>query len=83
MGWGRYKDPLVPNCQIERDSTNESRALITCNAKKILGDMTLTGERPVKMVVEEGKVYILDDGGNSEAVVNDVKMYVKKSLRPI
>jgi len=77
-----WKDAFIPNCTISEDSSNGERAVITCNAKKILGDVVITGERPVKMVGEGGKLFILDDGGLPQNAIVLLQRYVKNNLRP-
>lgn len=78
----KYKDMLIPGCDVQQDESAPGRAVISCNAKKILGDVTLTGEKPIKLVVEDGKLFTLSDGGLGEPVVEEVISYVKRTLRP-
>ena len=50
--------------------------------RKAKGSKKQGPERPVKMVGEGGKLFILDDGGLPQNAIVLLQRYVKNNLRP-
>ncbi|MGC9309849.1 MAG: hypothetical protein ACP5D2_04110 [Candidatus Nanoarchaeia archaeon] len=79
--FGNRRRQLMPGCRLEEASSGNGRAVIVCDTKKIVGDRTEKGERPIKLSVENGKLFTKDDGGHSSNVVEEVQRYVKKNFK--
>lgn len=75
-GSGGYKNPLIPNCKIDPESKT-----ITCDAQKILGEQTIKGQRQMTFTVDNGKLIPLDDGGQQQPVIEEVKSYIRKNFK--
>lgn len=71
-----YRNPLVPNCKIDQETNT-----ITCDTEKIIGDQTIKGKRTMTFTVNNGKLVPLDDGGQQQPVIEEVKSYIKRNLK--
>lgn len=83
MGWGdsvRYKNMLIPGCKVQIDESTDT-VKITCNAKKILGDMTIVSPRPVQIAIQGKKMFTLDDGELPEPTIEEIKSYIKRNFK--
>ncbi len=70
-----YNRPLIPGCKINLEDNT-----IVCDAKKILRDKVVVGDRPIKFTIDNNQLFTLDDGGNPEQLVKDVQVYIKRIM---
>jgi hypothetical protein len=77
-----YKNSLIPGCRIDENSSTQERVVMFCDVKKVLGDTTITTERPLKIVIEGGKMYPLDSGDLPEPAIRETISFIQRTLRP-
>ena len=73
------KEFFYPNCRPIQGASNDARVVLECQPKMQQGDKILVSERPVQIVVEQGKpALITDDGGTEERVLQKLVEHIEQ-----
>jgi len=72
------KEIWIAGCRPDTEASTPGRTVLVCNPRLIRGNVTLGAERPVKAIVENGRVFYEDDGAMSSEVMRKLSDHLRR-----